>query len=57
MSIEEQTALPDGGQNVGSAYSPGTVRTIGNLIGDHRLLGARGALYPDGLTLGTGAGG
>ncbi len=29
---EEQTARPDGGQNVGSAYSPGTVRTTGNLI-------------------------
>ena len=29
---EEQTAQPDGGQNVGSSYSPGTVRPTGNLI-------------------------
>jgi len=29
---EEQSARPDGSQNVGSAYSPGTVRPTGNLI-------------------------
>ena len=29
---EEQTARPDGGENVGAAYAPGTVRTTGNLI-------------------------
>lgn len=29
---EEQTAQPDGSENVGANYAPGTVRTGGNII-------------------------